>query len=248
MALLFMVVCSGAAFASQATVPPVLDLASVKNQVIIIDPAHGGKDTGVNCRGILEKDITLKAAKIIRKKLEKNDSGVKVYLTRENDMFLSAAERAGIGNNRKGTVYISIHCDYAASPKAEGYKVYYSRGTQKTAKRDASAVLEWRDMQSYYIDESAKLAGYISQYLRESLIAEPGISSDGTNSTIPNAYRKENSASLVSLEGVDMPAVVIELGNLNNKNDAGFLKDEKVLNSMCYHIKEALLFFLKNRS
>jgi N-acetylmuramoyl-L-alanine amidase len=235
-------------FAARDTVPPVVDIAQKRGYVVVIDPAHGGGDWGVNARGIMEKDITLKAAKLLKKKLERAVDGITVYLTRDNDSFISPSDRAGFSNSKKADVYISLHCDYSANPQVEGYKVYYSAGDNIPGKKDPADVLDWTRVQLYHIDESVKLAGYVSQYMLSSLIPESGAAGNsGTNSTVPGKYRKEKAAVLTPLEGVDSAAVVVELGNLNNSNDASYLKDDKALNSMAYHIGEAVGYFLKDK-
>lgn len=234
-------------YAAQNTVPPVIDLARDRGYVVVIDPAHGGGDWGVNARGIMEKDITLKAARLLKKKIERAVAGVTVYLTRDADSFLTPSDRAGFANSKKADVYISLHCDYSANPIVEGYKVYYSAGDGVSEKKDPAEVTDWTRVQLYHLDESAKLAAYISQYMQASLIPESGAAGNsGINSTVPGRYRKEKSSALIPLEGVDSAAAVVEMGNLNSANDASYLKDDKALNSMAYHMGEAISYFLKD--
>ena len=235
-------------FGARDTMPPEADIAQNAVYTVVIDPAHGGGEWGVNIHGVMEKDINLKVAKLIKQKLERSNSGITVFLTRENDSFLTPAARAGFANGKKASVFISIHCDYSANPQVEGYKVYYSEGENIAAKTDAKEVIDWTRVQLYHIEDSMKLSGFISQYMQASLIPETGAGSSAeANSTVAGKYRKEQSAALVSLEGVDMPAAVVELGNLNNQNDLSYLKDDKALNTMAYHIKEAISYFLKEK-
>ncbi len=242
-----MAVIAAMLFGTRDTMPPEADIAQNTSYTVVIDPAHGGGDWGVNVHGIMEKDINLKAAKLIKLKLEKANAGITVVLTRDNDSFLTDAARAGFANSKKASLFISIHCDYSANPQAEGYKVYYSAG-DNIAGPAGREVLDWTRVQLYHIGESMKLAAFISQYMQASLIPESGAGANAeANSAVAGKYRKEQSAALASLEGVDMPAVVVELGNLNNSNDLSYLKDEKTLNTMAYHIKEAISYFLKDK-
>src|SRR5665811_1085696 len=74
--VLLSVIFTAIAYGAQSTVPPVPDIAQNVSYVVVIDPAHGGSDLGVNIHGAIEKDITLKAAKMIKEKLEKKASGI----------------------------------------------------------------------------------------------------------------------------------------------------------------------------
>lgn len=243
----FFLVLSFCVFGEQSTVPPVVDITQNISHVVVIDPAHGGNDLGVNIRGILEKDINLKAAKILKDKLETKGTGITVFLTRENDSFSTPVDRVGFANNKKAQVYISIHCDYSANPNTEGYQVYYSAGNDMASKKDKTDIIDWTKVQLYHINESMRLATDIVQYMQAQLIQETGETGNTVrDSIVMSKYRKEKSATLISLEGVDMPAVVIELGNLNNASDDSYLKDDKSLNTMAYHVKEAICYFLKD--
>jgi N-acetylmuramoyl-L-alanine amidase len=244
--LFFCAVCHGAPAA--AGVPPVLDLAATTKTAIIIDPAHGGGDWGVNSHGTMEKEINLKIAKLLKAKIEKTEKDMAVYLTRDGDNFQNAADRAGFANSKKASVFISIHCDYAASQKVRGFKVYYQAGDYIAVKRQDTQVVSWDSAQLYYIDDSVKLAGYISQYMQAPLIAEEQAADGGeANDVAPSAYRKEAAANLNSLTGVDMPAVVFEAGNLNNSEDFGYLKDDRMLNRIAYHLKEGIMHYIREK-
>ncbi|MEI7541750.1 MAG: N-acetylmuramoyl-L-alanine amidase [bacterium] len=234
-------------YGEQSTVPPVVDITQNITHVVVIDPAHGGNDLGVNSHGLLEKDINLKVAKILKDKLETQGSGITVFLTRENDSFSTPVDRAGFANNKKGQLYISIHSDYSANPNTEGYEVYYSVGTDVASNKDKTDIIDWTKVQLYHINESIRLATDIGQYMQAQLIQETGETGNTVrDSLVLSKYRKEKSAALISLEGVDMPAVVIELGNINNASDDSYLKDDKSINTMAYHIKEAVCYFLKD--
>jgi len=94
-----------------------------KIRVIVIDPGHGGKDPGAVSRGIKEKDIVLKIAKKLKKKLEK--AGFKVYLTRDRDVFVPLMKRAELANKVKCDLFISLHCNYSRGVRARGIETYF---------------------------------------------------------------------------------------------------------------------------
>jgi N-acetylmuramoyl-L-alanine amidase len=232
------------AFSAINTVPPEVDLASSAKMTVIIDPAHGGGDWGASGHGILEKDITLKAARILKQKLESASGDIAVFLTRETDNNMKPEDRAGSANSRNGMVFISLHCDWVPSEKTEGFKVYYFTGEPLSGQVSSA---EWEKVQLYHLNDSARLAALINQYMLSPLIAQPA-SGQEANDTLPLASRGVSQAALLSLYGVNMAAVVVELGNLNNAVDAGYLRDDKMLGKIAYHIEEAIVNFLKSKS
>lgn len=98
----------------------------VKPFVIVIDPGHGGKDAGAISRtGVKEKDIVLSIAnKIVELNYRLNKQPLDVFLTRYTDTFVSLADRTQLSKKLKADVFISIHCNASAYPKASGTEVY----------------------------------------------------------------------------------------------------------------------------
>ncbi len=111
-----------------------------EKMIVCIDPGHGGPDPGaVSADGIQEKKVNLSVAKRVAEYLRR--AGVKVVLTRDKDMELvagndDAAElraRAQVANNAKADFFLSIHCNAASTPDAEGFEVYHYPGSVKGA-------------------------------------------------------------------------------------------------------------------
>lgn len=100
---------------------------------IVVDPGHGGEDIGAPAvfgplpERPFEKDIVLDIARRLAKLLEAE--GAAVTMTREDDRFVSLAERAAIANRMKAEAFISIHCNaYDAPDTLQGTSVYYDHG------------------------------------------------------------------------------------------------------------------------
>jgi hypothetical protein len=108
--------------------------------------------------------------------------------------------------------------------------------------------IEWQKVQLIHLADSTALAGLVEQYMRSPLIAPPGSAVQDANDMLPLASRGVRPSALLSLEGVNMPAVAVEIGNLNNTADAGYLKDDRMLGRICYHIEEAIVNFIKGQS
>jgi N-acetylmuramoyl-L-alanine amidase len=107
--------------------------AKSSNIKVVIDPGHGGYDTGAQYGGFDEKDITLSISMKLKKELESR--GVKVFITREEDSFLSLAERVDITNSVKPHVFVSVHANAMKSTRTiRGVETYYwTKGSQKLA-------------------------------------------------------------------------------------------------------------------
>lgn len=99
-------------------------VSKIKNKVVIIDPGHGGLDTGALRGNILEKDITLEIATKVKDIL--SERGMKkVIMTRSTDKTLSLAERVEIANSKKADIYVSIHINASVKSEIKGIETHY---------------------------------------------------------------------------------------------------------------------------
>jgi len=99
--------------------------AEGKKRVILIDPAHGGKETGLKLNDdVAEKDITLAVALMIRKELV-SDKTVTVLLTRDADKKVDLAERRTIIEKTGPDCVLSLHVNGGFGKEAAGFEVYY---------------------------------------------------------------------------------------------------------------------------
>jgi N-acetylmuramoyl-L-alanine amidase len=90
---------------------------------VVIDAGHGGKDTGANRAGIYEKDLNLSVAHKLRQALEAR--GVKVNMTRTNDIFLPLPEITNINNSISPDVFVSVHTNSSTNPDITGIETYF---------------------------------------------------------------------------------------------------------------------------
>ncbi len=96
----------------------------LKNQTIVIDPGHGGRDSGaVGIRGTLEKKMTLTTAKLVYDKLK--SAGANVFMTRSNDTYVSLNSRVSTSHYRKAEAFISLHYDSINNSSVTGTTTYY---------------------------------------------------------------------------------------------------------------------------
>ncbi len=106
----------------------------IKNKTIILDPGHGGNDTGAMRNNVEEKDITLQIALKVKNILE--EAGFdNVIMTRSGDTTLTLQERVEIANNNNADIYVSIHINASVKNEVEGIEThYYSGGGYDVAK------------------------------------------------------------------------------------------------------------------
>ncbi|MCP4502262.1 MAG: AMIN domain-containing protein [Deltaproteobacteria bacterium] len=98
----------------------------LKIRRIVLDPGHGGRDTGaIGPTGIKEKDVTLAIAKRIRKRLKKDLPQIEVLLTRDGDDTLELSDRTNLANSSGADLFISIHANANPSRKVRGIETYY---------------------------------------------------------------------------------------------------------------------------
>lgn len=92
--------------------------------VVVLDPGHGGQDSGAICGSVMEKDLTLDVA--LRAELLLRSAGCTTVLTRDSDRYLSLAERAAVANHEKNSLFVSIHFNDGEGATASGVETYFA--------------------------------------------------------------------------------------------------------------------------
>ncbi len=196
---------------------------------IVIDPGHGGHDTGtVGPHGLMEKDLCLDVALRLGKMIQERLPGAEVVYTRTDDTFIPLEERTAIANQAKADLFISIHANSSHDHDARGVETYYlnfatSQDAMEVAAREnALADTGIHDLQNMIqkiarnekIEESKELAGDIQDSLTKRL--------QQINNSEKN--RGVKKAPFVVLIGANMPSVLAEISFLSNANDEKMLK------------------------
>src|SRR3990170_5547430 len=195
---------------------------------IVIDPGHGGEDTGaIGPSGIKEKDINLGIAKRLEKLIFQK-MNVKVILTRTEDTFLPLEQRAIIANKNQADLFISIHANASYRKGASGVETYFLSfdASDEDAKRVAdfeNAVVSIgnnHDNNDKDIDDLKSILMDMAQteFLNESSqLAE--IIQENLCRIIKGENRGIKQAPFFVLAGAAMPAVLVEVGFLSNSSD-----------------------------
>ncbi len=119
-------------------------------RVVVLDPGHGGTDAGVTVEGAVEKDLTLKLARLVKVELERR-MRARVVLTREDDQVLTEAQRAERANQARADLVISLHFDGLPGSRARGATAYCPPATFVPGGRDPAfggpiPLIPWRDV------------------------------------------------------------------------------------------------------
>ena len=188
-----------------------------KNYTIIVDPGHGGHDSGAVANGYREKDIALEVAKRLARNLS---ADYNVITTRDSDYFVTLDERPAIGNRVNADFFISIHLNSGGS-SANGAEVYYYSKTGSSDYASEVAKFENRVDESYgsspFSDYVLKDIFYKVNQEKSAAIAESVL--DGIINTTGLRRRGVKGANFAVLRGSNSPAILAEIGFISNYSD-----------------------------
>jgi len=226
---------------------------SYRLSTILIDPGHGGRDSGAAHSWpvdgmeypLNEKDIVLEISLHVEKALRRKYPDKEVMLTRNSDVYPSLEERIALANGielgvQEGMIYLSIHANASLNPRAEGYEVWYLpedyRRTLVNPKTLGSRGSEIAPIvntlwEEEFTHESVRLADMILSRFT----AELGPS-------IPNRGRREESWFVV--RNAKMASVLIEVGFITHRAEASRLRQPDYLKKLSNAIYNGIVDFV----
>ena len=204
---------------------------------VVLDAGHGGKDPGrPNKSGIKEKDIVLKIALDLGKKLE--NSGNEVIYTRDKDIFLTLRQRANIANDVDADLFISIHCNAFHDSSVYGsetfvYGLHVSDANFNVAKKENEIIFlddHYQDVQETYNPTSTEsLIGTTlmqEEYLDQSILLASYVQ-DNFTKELKLKNRGVKQSGFWVLHNTYMPSILIEAGFMTNPNEGAYLNSKK---------------------
>jgi N-acetylmuramoyl-L-alanine amidase len=163
--------------------------------LIVLDPAHGGTDTGARgAPGIEEKNIVLLFARIVRMELDRE--GFRVVMTRNDDSDPSYDDRDAVANAHRDVIYISLH---VSSTGPFGTARAYSYQFPSAASATPSGPPAWEEAQRPRTDASHRLADFVQAELAQRFAGSPKIST---------------TAAVRELRSAACPALAVEISNV----------------------------------
>ncbi len=226
----------------------ILDL---KVRRIVIDPGHGGHDTGtIGPHGLEEKDVCLDVALRLGRLIEQRLPGAQVIYTRKTDVFIPLEERTEIANRAHADLFISIHANSSPDPQARGVETYYlnfatspeamavaarENATSEETEHDLPDLLK-KIARNDKIAESKELAEDIQQSLSQRLEL---VSRNERN-------RGVKKAPFVVLIGANMPSVLAEISFLSNPTDERLLREPQQRQRIALGLYRGIATYLKS--
>lgn len=238
-----------------AALPPLISVTPKdrSKKVIVVDPGHGGKDSGAVGNGFKEKEIVLSVSKQLAERLR--GMGYTVHMTRSSDTFIELKDRTKFANDKEADLFISVHAN--SIPKtsdpnaAQGLETYFlSPGRSERAMRVA-ALENSEDMNE--MGQYGKLS-FLSFLNTEKIIASNKLAIDLQKGMLANLrkqfpYVRDNGvreAPFWVLVGAQMPAVLVEIGYISHPDEAARIADEKYQKWMVEGLVEGVSRYFAN--
>src|SRR5262245_1333146 len=207
--------------------------------VIILDPGHGGDDTGAQRNGTVEQNVVLAFSLKLREKL--NATGrYKVLMTRETDVFIELNKRREFAEHNLAQLFVAVHADYAQS-RARGATIYSLRESvanalQRSARGDANDVLSDRELAAAkpMDGDIGAIKGFLADLVRlevernrdrTSVFVKSVIEYMGESTNLKD--NPDRSAAFVVIKSAKVPSILVELGYVTNEEDAELLKSDR---------------------
>ena len=220
-------------------------------KTIVIDPGHGGKDTGAQGKNSNEKDIVLAVGKLLKKELEKE--GFNVKMTRDKDVFIELGERANLANQWDGDLFISLHCNAIdATPERKkqikGYHVYVLRAPE--SEEDKAIARRENKVATLYGEKNAKeelspiewfkLEARLEKYKQNSYMFTEEMLKAFDGGKIKRQGGGVGGAGFMVLVGALMPAVLFEIGFISNPEEEAYMTTTKAQEDIAARVAKAV--------
>jgi N-acetylmuramoyl-L-alanine amidase len=217
---------------------------------IVIDPGHGGHDTGtLGPTGLREKDVVLDVAMRLKKLLERNAS-CEVVMTRSDDTFIPLEERTAIANEKAADLFVSIHANASRDRTARGIETYYLNFTSNpdalevAARENATSQESVHELQDLIkkivmtekVEESQEFAKQVQREVHARLAKASDAQRD----------RGVKKAPFVVLIGANMPSILAEISFLTNPRDERLLKRPDYRQRIAEALYKGVLTYVNN--
>ncbi len=216
---------------------------------VVIDPGHGGKDPGaIGPQGLKEKDVVLKIARKLEKKL-RDELGLEPILTRRDDRFISLDERTAIANAQKADLFISIHANAIRGRRTRGIETYVlnfatdEEAMKLAALENAVSTKKLSDLQYILYDlmRTAKISE--SRALAENVQGSIYGRLRGKYSRVKDLGVKE--APFYVLIGANMPCILVEVSFISNREEERRLRSDSYLDDLASGIKNGIMRYMR---
>jgi N-acetylmuramoyl-L-alanine amidase len=225
-------------------------LRAKRYTTIVIDPGHGGKDPGA--RGIRkteEKDITLQVGLQLRELLSKQ-SGMRVLMTRDRDVFIELEDRAKFANGNEADLFVSIHVNSHPSRAVKGLEIYHfgeakdQRALEVAARENGTPIsstgVGWEYLvadllTTKKIDESLELAWNAKEAMVSQMNGQYVMNDHGVK-----------TAPFYVLRFTSMPSILAEIAYISNPDEEDLLRKPGFVRDVAQSLYQGVVSFLAN--
>lgn len=199
------------------SIQPFRPVPPKKNELIVIDAGHGGKDAGSASKyeGYEEKSLTLATAYFLRDFLQ--ELGYKTVMTRQGDVFVSLSKRAEMANQLNADLFVSVHYNHCPSREVHGIEVFYYKESPPHSQRILASQTLGREI-------STQIVKYTGMHTRG---VKPG--------------------NLAVVRETKMPAILVEAGFLSNPQEREKVKDPQNQRALAWAIAKGIDHYLAEK-
>lgn len=232
-----------------------------KKFTLVIDPGHGGRDSGAPGAFSVEKNINLNVALAFGRYVEQNCPDVRVVYTRKTDVFIPLYERANIANNCKADLFISVHTNaLKGNHSMRGFETYTlgdgrshaKKENLEVAKRENSVILLEKDYKQHYVgfDPNSPESNIMFEFIQDKNLTRSIEFAKMLQTHVCRAANRPNKGvhqqNLAVLRLTSMPACLIELGYISTPEEERMLNDKAQVDNMARGIYNAFVQY-KNK-
>ncbi|MCD4690289.1 N-acetylmuramoyl-L-alanine amidase [bacterium] len=212
---------------------------------VMIDPGHGGNDTGsTGPTGLTEKEVTLGVAHELSRALQRE--GYYVFMTRSSDSFVPLARRAEIANMAEADIFVSLQCGAWYSSAASGFKVHFHAHPASARKSGSRGLIR-----EFPGSVPPELAGHLWSRVHGSHTTESRTFArnvrDALAAVIDTPNRGVTAGDATVLAGCAMPAIMVELGYITNWAEEELLGDPDYQREIARAVARGVTVFMEER-
>ncbi len=231
---------------------------SNRDIIIMIDPGHGGHDSGAtrkfNGKQIYEKDLVLSIAKILKEEISR-EYGFEAYLTRSSDKFLGLYDRTNITRDKTADFFVSIHINAFNNSKVKGPMVFAlsQRGATSTmgkwiADKENKTELIKGDGSVVDLKDTSQDVRKIFIDLSTNAIIDSSLKAGQYVLSNMNKVHKAHSdkveqAGFAVLKSLDVPSLLVEIGFMSNNEEMRLMLQKSYQTKMANQIKKGLVSY-----
>lgn len=198
---------------------------STKGKLIVIDPGHGGSDSGAVGNGLKEKNVVLATSKKLGALLTKR--GYKVLYTRSTDVFINLRSRTAFAAKKNADMFISIHANAAPNAssalKMSGVETFFLSPARSERSKNAAALENKGDLEDMNTFSKQTFLNFLN---REKIISSNKLAIDIQSYMLSSVKKSFSSrdggvreAPFWVLVGATMPAVLVEIGYITHPQE-----------------------------